>query len=180
MIQYKIEFLSEWHIGSGLGAGAAADATVLLDNKEMPYIPGKTIKGLLKDAMKDIQEVQPEKITVDDIKALFGLESNSPGVAKFSDCTLNQTDYNAIVSNEYQNAMLKNVASTAIDEFGIANDKSLRSKEVCIPLSLEGEIDNADEYKEKIALAFKWVRGAGVNRNRGLGRCKVTLIEENK
>ncbi|MCU0329252.1 MAG: RAMP superfamily CRISPR-associated protein, partial [Chitinophagales bacterium] len=88
MIQYKIEFLSEWHIGSGLGAGAAADATVLLDTNKMPYIPGKTIKGLLKDTMKDIEEVQPNQISADDIKALFGLESNSRGVAIFSDCTL--------------------------------------------------------------------------------------------
>ena len=49
-LTYKIEMLSDWHIGfQGLDSATDADAFVLKDEKQLPYIPGKTIKGLLRD-----------------------------------------------------------------------------------------------------------------------------------
>lgn len=177
MIQYKLEFLSEWHIGSGLGAGAESDASILRDKNDMPYIPGKTIKGLLKDAMIDINEVNGSKVTIEDLNKIFGLKTSQQGKAFFSDCKIEENENRAIVVNSLQPYLLKNVASTAINEQGVAHDKSLRSKEVCMPLILTGSIDNVDEYKEIFELAFKWLRGVGINRNRGLGRCKVSIVK---
>jgi CRISPR/Cas system CSM-associated protein Csm3 (group 7 of RAMP superfamily) len=182
MIEYKIEFLSEWHIGSGLGAGAESDAAILVDANKMPYIPGKTIKGLLRDVMNDIYEVQPNQISKQDILDIFGQESELKredkliqGKAYFSNATLEANEYNAIVANELQEYLLKNVASTAINQNGVANEKSLRSREVCMPLTLHGTIHIEEKHKDKIVMATKWIRGAGVNRNRGLGRCKITI-----
>lgn len=45
-LNIKIEFFSPWHCGSGLSAGADADSLVIKDTNGLPYIPGKTIKGL--------------------------------------------------------------------------------------------------------------------------------------
>ena len=47
---YKIEFQSYWHIGSGLSTGTANDASLLKDRNNFPFIPGKTLKGLIRDA----------------------------------------------------------------------------------------------------------------------------------
>ena len=58
----------------------------------------------------------------------------------------------------------------------IASSKSLRSMEVCMPISLEASIEIDKKHEEAIKLALLWVRHVGVNRNRGLGRCTVTLI----
>ena len=49
-IKYEIEFFSNWHCGSGLAAGADVDALVIKDNNGLPYVPGRTLKGLLREA----------------------------------------------------------------------------------------------------------------------------------
>ncbi len=48
----KFELSSYWHIGSGLGSDAIADAVVVRDVDQLPVLPGRTIKGLLRDAME--------------------------------------------------------------------------------------------------------------------------------
>lgn len=45
----KIEFISDWHIGSGLGNGAIADAVIARDASGIPIIPGSAIKGALRE-----------------------------------------------------------------------------------------------------------------------------------
>lgn len=52
-----LELLSYWHIGSGRGAAASADAVVAKDRAGLPYVPGKTLKGLARDAMTLAEEV---------------------------------------------------------------------------------------------------------------------------
>lgn len=180
-INYKIEFLSEWHIGSGLGAGAASDAVILADQNQMPFVPGKTIKGLLRDAMYEINEVQPNIISIDDILRIFGQESELKGKAlvkgsaHFMNATIEEPEYEAIVSNQLQEHLVKNIASTSIDNYGVALSQSLRSREVCIPMTLLGTIVIEDADEAKVKMALQWVRAMGVNRNRGLGRCKITI-----
>lgn len=53
-IHYSIKFHTDWHCGSGLAAGADVDALVVKDKNRLPFIPGKTIKGLVREAMCDI------------------------------------------------------------------------------------------------------------------------------
>jgi CRISPR/Cas system CSM-associated protein Csm3 (group 7 of RAMP superfamily) len=179
-LKYKIEILSEWHIGSGLGAGAETDAEILKDEQGLPYIPGKTIKGLLKDAFYDITDVKSDIISYDDIVRIFGNydnESNQSiaGHSYFANATLDPIESEEIVGNGLQKFLFKNIASTAIDKNGIADDKSLRTMEGCMPLKLQGTIIVEEADKEKIKIAAKWARHLGINRNRGLGRCKFII-----
>ena len=51
----KIEFHTDWHCGSGLAAGADVDALVVKDENGMPFVPGKTIKGLVREAVSEIR-----------------------------------------------------------------------------------------------------------------------------
>lgn len=53
-ITYRLKFYSEWHCGSGLGAGADVDALVIKDAHQLPFVPGKTIKGLLREVVETV------------------------------------------------------------------------------------------------------------------------------
>ena len=48
-LNYTLTFFDYWHLSSGLSAGAKLDSTVTKDNDEIPYAPGKTIKGLVRE-----------------------------------------------------------------------------------------------------------------------------------
>ena len=182
-IKYTITFLSDWHAGSGLSAGAEADAVVIKDSTNFPYLPGKTIKGLIKDALLDIHSVQNELISETLVNKLMGYEikekdkggSTRPGSLYFSNAVLKKESADEI-SAEMSHHLYRNIASTMIDEKGLAKKGSLRSLEVCIPLQLEGDIIGLE--KDEIATiekAFKYIRHIGVNRNRGLGRCQFEI-----
>jgi CRISPR/Cas system CSM-associated protein Csm3 (group 7 of RAMP superfamily) len=197
-IKYKITFLSDWHAGSGLGSGANADAVVIKDKHNLPYLPGKTIKGLLKDALHDIMDVQPDSIKKEMVDKLFGCEikkkkeenieevedfktkSTVQGQLFFSNAEIVDIEKMEI-SEEMIPFLYRNLASTTIGENGVAKEGSLRSMEVCVPLELNGQIVHTEDFKpEERALlekAIKWTRGLGSNRNRGLGRCQIQIID---
>lgn len=44
-----IHFTSDWHIGTGRGIPGSVDRQVLLDQDGLPYVPGKTLVGVLRD-----------------------------------------------------------------------------------------------------------------------------------
>ena len=72
-----------------------------------------------------------------------------------------------IINNELTNYLYMSVASTAIDEKGIAKDLSLRKIETTIPCNVYGTILNvADEDVELLLEIFKWVKRLGLGRNR--------------
>ena len=181
-IKYSITFLSDWHAGSGLSSGAEADAVVIKDKNNLPYLPGKTIKGLLKDAIMDMKEVQTDS-NLDELEALFGKvnndDSTSAGSLFLSNVELNEIE-KAQISKEMSAHLYRNLASTTIDEKGVTKNGSLRTIEVSIPLTIYGEISKNTEFssseKELLKNAMLWTRSIGSNRNRGLGRCKIELI----
>ena len=63
-IKYEIEFFSNWHCGSGLAAGADVDALVIKDNNGLPYVPGRTLKGLLRDAATNLSVDKVMKMVI--------------------------------------------------------------------------------------------------------------------
>lgn len=75
-IRYTIQFYSPWHCGSGLSAGADLDALVTKDKSKMPYIPGKTLKGLIREAVEDYASLSG-KLSDEIINKTFGLESDA-------------------------------------------------------------------------------------------------------
>ncbi|MFW5983039.1 MAG: RAMP superfamily CRISPR-associated protein [bacterium] len=180
-IRYQIEFLSDWHVGSGLDAGAKADNLVLKDDDGLPFIPGKTIKGLLKDALYEMAEVN--QIDSNHLYKLMGKDANEKenipsekGNAYFSNASLPETERKDLINNNLQEHLYRTISSTRINDKGVADRGSLRTMEVCMPVVLEGEIEYKNsEHKAILEIALKWTRHLGVNRNRGLGRCIFTL-----
>jgi CRISPR/Cas system CSM-associated protein Csm3 (group 7 of RAMP superfamily) len=176
--KYTITFLSDWQAGSGLSSGADADSVVIKDKNNLPYMPGKTIKGLLKDAFMDLHEVQPNVFKKETIDNYFGSETEKEsfkGNLFFSNAVLSNDEQNEI-SAEMTDFLYKNIASTKIQNNRVAAKSSLRTMEVCIPVVLHGEIKGINnEDVEIFAKALKYLRHLCSNRNRGLGRCTIEL-----
>lgn len=179
-IRYKIEFHTDWHCGSGLSAGADVDALVVKDQNNLPFVPGKTIKGLVREAMEDMLslsgDVNADKVSLF-IKA-FGAtseDSKKMGCVFFSNAELTKDEIAIIKDNNAARFMYRSISSTAIDDSGIAVDHSLRKTQVVVPCTLHGVIiDVPEDLQNDVLLAMKYIKRLGYNRNRGLGRCTIT------
>lgn len=180
-IRYKIKFHTYWHCGSGLASGADADLLVIKDNDGLPYVPGKTIKGLLREV---VDLLYPEKIDTNEYKAVFGIkEEKGKGMRSdsfFKDVTLSEKEHDYISSKRQSQLLYQTLSSTAITDEGVADDNTLRKIQVCIPCELEGEIlDVPEQMVSCISLALLYIKRLGAWRNRGLGRCSIEVIKNN-
>jgi len=167
-IKYKVEFLDYWHLSSGLSAGAKHDSLVVKDKDGIAFVPGKTLKGLARE----MAELLDDEAFV---KTCFGTEGVEMGSCYFSNASVSKEVHEQIVSNKLQDNLYDEIASTKIEN-GMAVDNSLREIEVVVPLTLYGELsDVPTEYKEQMIKALKMIKRMGLNRNRGLGRCSITV-----
>ena len=214
-VTYQIEFFDYWHTGSGLSGSTYADALV---NKRdgLPIIPGRTLKGLLRDAATQLQALGHPAITEAFITKVFGeapkvstkevpieedAERREIAVGNFSNALLSESLASLLLSkptekelkageqesmekeklqiNQTDQSLLYHLlSSTRIDDNGIAVDYSLRQIEVIIPLTLYAQIAHFPEEAEALAAlktCMKWIKRMGVNRTRGLGRCRFSI-----
>lgn len=189
-INYKITFYSYWHAGSGLTSGSDLDALVIKSKEELPFIPGRTLKGLLKDAALSLREITPGNEMDLFIDKIFGKKNsisaedtnddmNDLGQAYFSNAELNSSLKEKISEHKLAPYFYSEISSTAIKQDGIAKPHSLRRMQVTIPVILVASILNVDEaHKQLIANCMSWIKRLGQNRHRGLGRCKFEIINE--
>jgi CRISPR/Cas system CSM-associated protein Csm3 (group 7 of RAMP superfamily) len=180
-INYKVTFYSDWHCGSGLTSGSESDNLVIKDKHNLPVIPGKTIKGLLKEAASDLFEGDTD--FNDFIKTCFGIEdSESTTLFHYSSARLSIEEINYLKDNDtLKSKLYRNIPSTRIsDETGVAVENTLRTMQVTIPLALQGTIrDIPLKHKDKMFACLKMVKRLGYKRNRGFGRCSFE-IDQNK
>ena len=167
-MRFRIRFYTYWHCGSGLSAGSSADATIVRDDEGLPFVPGRTVKGHLREAAELLGN---EAFVLE----CFGTEDDQPGVCHFSDAYLPFT-----VEKEWKHHLVDRLSMTAIDEeSGTVRDDSLRTIEAAVPLELEGEITQIPErYLSEMERAMRLVKRIGLRRHRGLGRCDIERIEE--
>lgn len=187
-INYKIKFYSEWHCGSGLTSGSDLDALVVKDAGGFPFIPGKTLKGLLKEAaveMINLKCENPEKSTF--ITEFFGYfddkkaeksKIHTNGKAFFSNAVLSAELRKEAKESGLIDYFYRDVASTAIGDNGIAEKGSLRRMQTVIPCELVATISGVDKkYEIDLIQCLKYIKRLGQNRNHGLGRCTLEVVE---
>jgi CRISPR/Cas system CSM-associated protein Csm3 (group 7 of RAMP superfamily) len=174
-INYTITFFSEWHTGSGLTSGSDLSTLVIKDKYKLPFIPGRTLKGLLREAAEELAELG--KCTPEFIVQVFGLppekkkeksndyEDNKPsekGKCFFSNASISDDIAKVVKNKGLTQFFYRSVASTAIEENGIAKKHSLRTMETSIPCTLYAEIvEVPEEFKEQIENCFKWIKRLG-------------------
>jgi len=187
------EFQTYWHIGTGRGAGQNLDALVEKDEYGLPYLPGKTIKGLFRDAFYKMDAWQSTHHT----DPLFGVrttegeqtrDDSTPGQLRFGNLHLIERDFIIEKTPSWIPHLYQTQASTAIDErTGTAKDKSLRMIEVVVPVKLEGEIAylpsthntadalSLDDLTRLLNQAASLITHIGANKNRGMGRVHLEV-----
>jgi CRISPR/Cas system CSM-associated protein Csm3 (group 7 of RAMP superfamily) len=183
-IHYQIAFFFDWHCGSGLSSGADLDLLVIKDKDRLPFVPGKTMKGLIREAVEEINGFSSKKI---DLITVFGGEAcdtngieMKQGCCFFTNAELDGGLKQSIKDHHYQAHLYRSVASTAIGEAGIVTDQSLRTMEVCVPCKLYGtilDVPDEDTSKDILIKGLKYIKRLGQNRNRGLGRCLISIVE---
>ena len=162
--------------------------TVIKNEHGLPLIPGRTLKGLLRDAATNLKDLDSSVVSQEFIDTVFGIEENTDkkhrqGRCFFSNATLSKYLTTHLSSNdgeEKKGLLFTSMASTAIDSNGIAKDQTLRQMEVTIPLTLYATIESFPEDQkmiEQLNFCFQWIKKMGTNRTRGLGRCEFSQIK---
>jgi len=191
-LKVRLEFLSYWQTGSGEGLRPDLDAVCHRDADGLPFFPGRTFKGLWREAMQVAEGYShlPKEMTAQ----LFGTGDYSPrpgtsawqteSMLYFSDLVLEPEIRRWLCREENKlnrQELFRSVAFTALDN-GVARKGSLRNIEVCIPLTLHGTVSlpkptKNKEWKDHLRKTAGLIRAAGYRRHCGLGRCQVRVID---
>lgn len=185
-IVYKISFCDFWSTSSGLSGGALADNLCLKDNNGFPYLPGKTVKGLFREAAEMLQGFGHTGISQQFIHDVFGeeagIEDETGSIRKtmvaksfFTSATLDNATVKEI-DQDLAPLLFEAIATTALEETGLAKKHSLRRTEYALPCTLYGEIIDANQYKSALQDCAAFIKRLGLNRHRGFGRCKISLL----
>ncbi len=189
-LTYSIQFYSYWHTSSGLSAGTAANLTVIKHpHTGLPVIKGRTLKGMLRDAAYHIHSFHKSLVSSAFIDKVFGVGQdnqegsglNKPTIDRGSQCFFSDAELSAGLSyklgnDSFAGLLYSTLSSTAIKDSGLAKRGTLRTLEVTIPLTLYATIDHFPaEHEAELKRCFQWIKRMGLNRHRGLGRCKFTI-----
>lgn len=185
-----------WLPGTGRGGGAMLDATAHRDPKGLPVLPGRHLKGLLREALESAAAWGWAGYS--GLAAqLFGDRTESSvaegiipaaGTLRVSDARLpaelaSQLANSAHAARRARLARLYRVlAATRIDpDSGTAADQSLRSIEVVVPLRLHARIEPIPgaeppaDWPQRLQAVLPLIPAVGSKRNRGLGRALLSL-----
>ena len=179
---YTIKFHTDWHCGSGLSASADVDSLPIKDAFGLPFVPGKTIKGLVREALIDLysfsQDSSKEKVFLDTFGFFKDREDQfRKGTAFFSNAELPNEESKEIIRCNANKYLFRTISKTAIEpSTGIAKPHSLRKIDVTIPCQLKGYITGIPStLVEDVKNALRYIKRLGTGRNRGLGRCTITI-----
>lgn len=192
-LKYSLELLSDAIPASGNSTVKTIDSDVIADKYGLPYIPGKRIKGLLRESAIELLESfgYPKKLE-QLFDKIFGEIGNSMNSGfKFSDVAMegikNVQEWLDWLKSE-KNKEIKGyfTSENILDQFtlirrstamenGLAKPHSLRTIRVLKKgLAFKGSIHSLNrqmtqDEKSFIGLVMKNMRYLGSSRNRGLG-----------
>lgn len=187
----SISFISAWHVGSGLGDGAIADAVLTRDANGLPWLPGTAIKGALREASWRLALCDRAALSwLSDF--FFGRPGNDEGQDRPGRLRLGAGSLDgslaAWLSSQDEAARKDFVSDMTItrQQTRLNDDKtvaahSLRSIECGIPgisftASLEAllEPDWEEWFGKYLSALCANVKSIGGYRARGLGRCRMS------
>lgn len=192
----RVEFLDPWHVGSGRGQGVHLDAVVERDVDGLPYVPGRLLRGAVRDAAEDLCAWR--QAASDDVADLFGRLlppaglpaglAPRPGRLRVSDARLPEPERAWLAREDEEaqaarGALFMSAFQTALDgKLGTAKSGSLRGIELVVPLALEAVVEvegDATAAARGWALfdrALPLVRALGAHKSRGHGRVQLRWL----
>jgi CRISPR-associated protein Csx10 len=196
MTTLTVEFLSDWHVGAGRGRAGDIDRTVLRDVDGLPYVPAKTLTGVLRDRCEAVAAALggdwPHAVA-----ELFGSQpaidespTGAPSPARLSvraarsGAGIAATLSSSPVRAELLDALTVVRPGVAVDAFtGTASTDMLRFTEMArrgsfLTGSVELDPSLADSHRALFVAGAALVDAVGGDRRRGGGRCKVEVDPE--
>lgn len=187
----RIDFISTWHVGSGLGGGHLSDAILARDHDGLPVLPGRAVKGALREGAWRLALCRPD-LTAAEIYfwggRSLGTDSNQPGRLAVSAAELpselrRELRFHPVLEREaFVRDMTCLQAQTALTQRRTVVAHSLRVLECGIPgMRFEAmlrvaapDVDSGwlQAYFRAVCAATKSV---GAHRARGLGACRIRL-----
>lgn len=189
--QLTITLLSETLIGNAEGFGATIDKDSVFDEAGLPYIPGKRIKGILREQAELYENFGPNKSFrtfrlfgesgMTDKKQDYLTVSNFylPEYQKNRKSLLELINKEKITRSEVMEHFSSLRMMTRIDKDGIAANTSLRTYRILKKgVSFTGVISFDNSWENDIQQITKMTRRIGSSRNRGMGHilCKLLPI----
>lgn len=198
-LTFKITTISEVLTGSGEGWGATIDTDIVFDEYGLPYIPAKRIKGCLRESAMEMAEMfkVSDSCFERKVEILFGKRGDQdPAPICFNNLYLENYEankawlqwamekYPSFISRDMVLNTFNNIRQqTAIDDKGIADDKSLRTIRVLKRnIAFSGSVQILDNKVEidLFCLAVCNLRYIGTKRNRGFGHICCELYDNQK
>lgn len=209
-LQIHLKLLSDATFGRGEGVAGLVDSEVEHDEYGMPFVRGRTLKGLLAEECANLRYALAQQLTVTDPRLdvlaqatdwLFG----QPGSTAEDEGRLHvgtvrlAEDFRLAVIGEIKNNRLRAAEvlecltairrQTAIDSAGAPKRGSLRALRVVLrgtefsaDLDFLGDPpgDLANLIRGLLAASVQCLHRAGTGRNRGRGRLQSRLFESDQ
>lgn len=199
----KVETESPVLLSSGEGWSTVVDTDLEYDSFGLPYFPAKRLKGLLRESLEEVEEMfqqaQIPWFSETDLDHCFGVCGDT-GASLVSFHNLRLPEYSkttawlkwafdrfsgVLSAQQVLDTLTEIRAQTEITDDGIAKDNSLRTCRVLkAGQLLEGKIiihdDEGEHITHLLALACLNLRYVGSKRNRGFGRVKCSLWQDNQ
>lgn len=178
----RIDIYEYWHAGTGAGRGPVVDARAARDAHGLPYLPGKTVRGLLREGFQAAEESAHLAVPPGLTHHRFG-GPEEEGCLRLTDALLPEPMRDWVRASEEgaeaASHLFARISSTAVSrETGQAEHHTLRTLEVAVPVTLHFVVYDMAEAplgEEALRAAFGFVRGLGSWRRRGLGRAGFSL-----
>jgi hypothetical protein len=192
----ELEMLDYWHCGSGKGSADYFGALADRDSLGLPFVPGRLLKGLLRDALARCEAFG--HVASGMAESLFGARNNGcgeggpsypprPGALRVADARLPEalrSWLRAPGGAAYRQALYRELFAAAVED-SAETEGGCRSRgmEVVVPLVLESELRPIEGlplpsgWQASLAAALPLLGAVGAYRTRGLGRCEVRFAK---
>ena len=198
MLELEIELLSPLCSGSGLNRPGVVDREVAFDAAGLPVIPGRRLKGLLRDGYQQILESGlPEMEALPSPDELFGRPGQrESGRLRVTNARLEDAEaigewLRAVEASEKMRNIVRpgEVLRTFTDirrqtsmdaKTGAAREDTLRfTRTLRSGLKFRAALSGLDGLSEEaIALAAAAVQNMGLSRSRGLGEVSCRVLKQ--
>ena len=204
-----LDLCSYWHAGTGRGAGPELDAVCFRSAAGLPMLPGRTLRGLLRDALTRAAAVgaltDMQWTAGDPVEWCFGtgLDAGSgddrvarqeearfrtvPGHLHISSALLGRTEAESAQWEQWAadgygariEHLFRPFASTKVAADGMGEDKTLRAVELAVPMRLRATIDGPDAPGWLSLLQTAAPLLRSLGSHRNRGLGRVTVTIEN-
>ncbi len=189
-ISIRIKFESDWHVGSGTEIPGIADQAVVRDHDGLPYVPAKTLTGILRDGCEFVANLLGNGWH-DVVDAIFGTQSTThnsgirparlsirPAYLEGKDEILADRDLGLKDFLTFIKPQVKIDPKTGrTEEHKLFFTEVVRAG-TCLIAQAHVSDDLTISEKALLIAGARAVRRIGGKRRRGLGKCRLTVDME--